>query len=102
MMNSITKTVTVGGPPTNVAPTANFTYSCVLRPNGRYRCDVDGSSSTDDVGVVSYLWTAAGETDRTGVMAIYGLDAGSSASVTLTVTDGGGLTNFITKTISTP
>ena len=74
----------------------------MLRPNGRYRCDVDGSSSTDDVGVVSYLWTTAGEPDRTGVTAVYGLMPGSSASVTLKVTDGGGLTNSITKTISTP
>jgi len=104
LTNSISKAVTVGGPPPppNMAPVADFTYSCVLRPNGRYRCDVDGSSSTDDVGVVSYLWTTAGEPDRTGVTAVYGLMPGSSASVTLKVTDGGGLTNSITKTISTP
>jgi hypothetical protein len=94
LTNSISKAVTVGGPPPppNMAPVADFTYSCVLRPNGRYRCDVDGSSSTDDVGVVSYLWTTAGEPDRTGVTAVYGLMP-LGASVTLKVTDGGGLTN---------
>lgn len=107
LTNTITKTVTVGGPPpppppTNVAPTADFTYSCALRPSGRYRCDLDGSSSTDDVGVVSYLWMTAGEPDRTGVTAIYGLDAGTSISVTLTVTDGGGLSHSVTKTVTAP
>ncbi len=89
-------------PPVNQPPVAKFTYSCQVRPNGRSRCDFDGSSSTDDVGVVAYLWTVPGEPVRTGSTAVFGFNPGSSNSVTLTVTDGGGSSNSITKTITVP
>jgi subtilisin family serine protease len=104
LSNTITKSITLGGnpPPPNAAPVADFSYSCNVRPNGKYRCDVDGSGSTDDVGVVSYLWTTPGEPNRTGVTTAYGFAPGASYPVTLTVTDAGGLTNSITKTIVVP
>jgi len=103
LTNSITQTITVGGtPPVNQPPTANFTWSCTVRPNGKSRCVFDGSSSTDDVGIVSYVWTIPGEPSQTGSTAVFGFDAGSSNSVTLTVTDGGGLSNSITKTVTVP
>jgi subtilisin family serine protease len=104
LSNTITKSITLGGnpPPPNAAPVADFSYSCNVRPNGKYRCDVDGSGSTDDVGVVSYLWTTPGEPNRTGVTTAYGFAPGGSYPVTLTVTDAGGLTNSITKTIVVP
>ncbi|MEP7381062.1 MAG: S8 family serine peptidase [Gemmatimonadota bacterium] len=107
LSNSITKSITVGGPPpppppTNVAPVAAFSYSCTVRPNGKSRCAFDGSSSTDDVGVVAYLWTVSGEPSQNGPNAAFGFDAGATNAVTLKVTDGGGLTNSITKTITVP
>ncbi|MEO7513915.1 MAG: S8 family serine peptidase [Gemmatimonadaceae bacterium] len=89
-------------PPPNQPPVAAFTYSCTLRPNGRYRCDFDGSSSSDDNGIASFLWTSAGEPDRSGSTAIFGFEPGTSNQVTLKVTDADGLTNSLTKTIVLP
>jgi hypothetical protein len=103
LSNSITTTITVGGtPPSNQPPTAAFTYSCTVRPNGKSRCVFDGSTSTDDAGVVAYLWTIPGEPSQSGSTAVFGFDAGSSNQVTLKVTDGGGLTNSLTKTVTVP
>lgn len=107
LSNSITQTISVGGPPpppppVNQAPVAKFTYSCTLRPNGKSRCVFDGSSSTDDVGVVSYLWTVPGEPSQSGPNAVFGFDAGSTNSVTLKVTDAGNLSDTITKTVTVP
>jgi subtilisin family serine protease len=103
--NSITKSVVVGGappPPVNVAPVASFTHSCVLKGGGEYRCDFDGSSSSDTDGViVSFAWTSPGKPARSGPTARWGFAPGTY-TVTLLVTDDDGAPGTITKTIVLP
>jgi probable HAF family extracellular repeat protein len=98
--NSITKPVVIGGPP-NQPPVANFTVTC--KPG---RCILDAASSTDDVGIVSYDWTASvsSRLPKTGVRITRDwLPAGGNTyRETLTVTDAGGLTSTLTKKIVIP
>jgi subtilisin family serine protease len=84
-------------PTTNASPVARFTASC-----SGLTCTFDARASTDDVGVVSYAWdlnkypgnTASGSV----VTATYPHEG--TRYVTLTVTDGGGLTSKVTQTIN--
>lgn len=94
-------------PPTNQPPVANFTQSCVVRVKDgvtKWACSFDGSSSTDDVGVVSYTWTTtnAGFPTKTGVLMTRVYDTPGTYDNTLTVKDAGGLTHAITKTVTVP
>jgi aqualysin 1 len=106
LSNSVTQTFTVGGaPPPNQPPVADFTIAC----NTSHVCTLDGRSSTDDVGVVSYSWalgkSSNGVTQDTATGAVVSnVDYYQNAprTVTLTVTDAGGLTSSITKTFSVP
>jgi PKD repeat protein len=84
-----------GGP--NQPPVANFTASC---NTGKARqCQFNASSSSDDVGIVSYHWTFGdGAIGLMGVMK-HTFPSNGTYQVTLTVTDGGGLTNAITKSV---
>jgi PKD repeat protein len=85
--------------PANQAPVARFTIACPT-----LRCSVDGSTSTDDVGIVSYKWNwGDGRTEaHTGPTANNTWAAADTYSITLTVTDGGGLTNSVTKQVVIP
>ena len=85
--------------PANQAPVARYTISCPT-----LRCSVDGSTSTDDVGIVSYKWNwGNGRTEtHTGPTANNTWAAPGTYSITLTVTDGGGLTNSVTKQVTIP
>jgi subtilisin family serine protease len=84
---------------TNNPPTASFTVSC-----SRAKCKFDGSGSTDDVGIVSYTWTFGDGASLTSTSAIashtYTAKGTFTESVTLTVTDGGGLTASTQKTLT--
>ena len=89
----------VGGttpPPTNAAPVARFTWSCAGTT-----CSLDGRSSTDDIGVVSYTWDLnkypGGSATGPTVTTVY--PHTGPRYVTLTVTDAGGLTNSVTKQV---
>ncbi len=97
-----TANVSVGGVP-NQPPSANFTFTCSTTV--AHQCFVDGSSSTDDVGVVSYQW-AWGDGRRTELHVrateSHIWASAGTFSVTLTVTDAGGLTNSITKQVAVP
>ena len=80
----------------NQPPVAAFTSSC-----SGSSCNFNGSGSTDDVGIVSYSWdfgdaTAAG----TGVTPSHTYGTTGTFQVTLTVTDGGGLSNSITHPVT--
>jgi len=101
---SQTQQINIGTPPpTNQPPVANFTFNCVPRtPNVGSDCTFNGSSSTDDGTIVSYVWSTPGRPNKTGVTATYPFPAGSSPAVTLTVTDNGGLTNSKTVTLTIP
>lgn len=99
--NSITKSITVGGP-TNQPPVADFTYTCTSPAPGRYQCDVNGGSSTDDKGIVSYTWTAPGYPTKTGITTFYRFSSSATLNVTLTVVDTDGVSSSVTKPVTTP
>ncbi len=83
-----------GGPP-NQPPTAAFTVSC----NG-LNCTLDASNSTDDVGIVTYSWDLGKAPDgtATGKIVNTSYPHTGSRTVTLTVTDGGGLSSSTSVT----
>lgn len=91
-----------GGTPGNQAPSAAFTSSCVA---ATHTCTYDASTSTDDVGIVTYTWTKKGGLQLgpgTGKIITVTYDAAGAKVVTLKVTDAGGLTSTITKNINVP
>ncbi|MEP7327010.1 MAG: PKD domain-containing protein, partial [Gemmatimonadota bacterium] len=68
-----------------------------------HTCTLNASSSTDDVGIVSYVWKRPNGTQLgTGVMLTQAFPKAGSSQIVLTVTDGGGLSNSITKTVVVP
>jgi subtilisin family serine protease len=85
---------------TNQPPVANFTFSC----NGTlHRCSMDGSSSTDNSGIVSYKWNwGDGRSESHVSPTATNTWTPGTYNVTLTVTDTGGLTNSITKVVTVP
>ncbi|MBC7893962.1 MAG: hypothetical protein H7066_01030 [Cytophagaceae bacterium] len=97
--HSVSQTIVIPPPTTNQAPVANFTVAC--SPG---RCVLDASSSTDDHGIVSYSWMAATRPAKTGVMITrtWLAAGGNTYQETLTVTDGGGLTRSLTRTVTIP
>jgi subtilisin family serine protease len=82
--------------PTNRAPVANFTMTCPA-----LYCAADASLSTDDAGIVSYHWDWGNGKSKTvtSPATTTTFYAATIYTVTLTVTDAGGLTNTITKQI---
>ena len=97
---SITITTT---PPVNQPPVAAFTWTCVGQPNP-HQCFFDGSTSTDDHGVVTWSWAwgnGRSESHPAPTSRNTFATAGSY-QVTLTVTDGGGLTSSVTHTVAVP
>ena len=86
--------------PVNQPPVANFTYSCVA---ANHTCTLDGSSSTDDVGIVAYQWKRPnGQVLGNSVTLVQSFPQAGNFTVTLTVTDGGGLTNSKSITLVVP
>ena len=92
------RTITVTAP-VNQPPVARFTLTC---PD--LHCAADGSASTDDAGIVSYSWVwgngKAKVTPTPTTTTTYYVNA--TYTVSLTVTDAGGLTNTLTKQIAIP
>ncbi len=84
-------------PPGNQPPVASFTSSC---NNTTRVCGFNGTGSTDDVGIVSYSWAFGDGTTGTGATPSHTYVASGSYQVTLKVTDGGGLTNSLTRTVT--
>jgi probable HAF family extracellular repeat protein len=87
----------VNPPPPNQPPVASFTYSC----NTLLYCGFDGSGSTDDRGILSWAWTANGQTIGLLPAKFIGVQfsAPQTVDVTLTVTDARGATNAMTKPV---
>lgn len=97
-----------GGTPGNQAPHADFTISCQGAAEPWY-CILDATPSTDDHGLgnLTFAWTNnAGRPAKTGLTAKYFWATPGSYSntfdVTLTITDAGGLTNAVTRTVVIP
>lgn len=92
-------------PPANAAPVARFTWTCTGL-NVR-QCRFDGSSSSDDVAVVSWSWqfSVAGWAPFVRTVGLFGtitFPAYGTYTATLTVSDAGGLTGSETQTILVP
>ncbi len=89
-----------GGGPGNQPPVASFTYSCVA---ATHSCTLDGSGSTDDVGVVSYVWKRSnGSQIGSGVSINVGFPRAGTFPVSLTVTDAGNLSHTQTQSVVVP
>ncbi|NVK22006.1 MAG: S8 family serine peptidase [Kangiellaceae bacterium] len=81
-----------GNPPSNVAPTASFTFSCT-----DLACSFDGSGSSDSDGsIASYAWSFGGS----GSTANHTFSSAGTYSVTLTVTDNEGATDTSTQNVT--
>ena len=88
----------IGGGGGNQPPVAAFTSSC---NNTTRVCTFNGSGSTDDVGIVSYSWNFGdGSPAGSGVSPSHTYATTGTFQVTLTVTDGGALTNAVTHPVT--
>lgn len=92
--STITKTITLPAP-LNQKPVARFTFLC----NG-IDCDFDSITSTDDHGIVKRAWTFGDGGTGSGLAVSHRYNQLGTFSVTLTVTDGAGLTGKQTQQVS--
>ncbi len=84
---------------TNQAPVARFTATCPTM-----QCTFDATTATDDVGIVSYTWNwGNGRIEaRSTPITKNTFATQTTYSITLTVTDAGGLTSSVTKQVAVP
>ena len=99
LTNTTTRVVTVtspGAPPANQPPVADFTVTC----GANFTCTLDARISTDDQGIVSSDWDLGKFPDplASGSVVTVVYPHEGPRTVTLTVTDGAGLTSSKTKT----
>ena len=86
--------------PENEAPTASFTYAPASpQVNDTITFDASGSSDSDGE-IVSYSWNFGDGTTSTAENPTHSYDEEGSYTVTLTVTDDGGLTDDTSKSIT--
>jgi serine protease len=69
-------------PPVDSPPSASFTYSCAL-----LTCTFDGSGSSDDNGISSYVWNFGDSQSGSGAVVAHTYASGGTFTVQLTVTD---------------
>lgn len=91
LAQSVVPTISTGNQP----PVARFSLACTAATR---RCTFNGTGSTDDAGIVSYAWSFGDGSTGSGATPAHVYAAAGSYPVTLTVTDGPGLTGTITKT----
>ena len=93
--NRIVYTGFIGEAPNEQAPVARFTVSC-----SGLTCTLDGTSSSDDGGIVAYTWDLGKfpEPTATGGVVTVTYPHEGSRTVTLTVRDASGLTSSATQT----
>ncbi|MEO8337511.1 MAG: PKD domain-containing protein [bacterium] len=107
LTGSATRSITITAsapppPPTNQAPVARFTATCGAPAS--HRCTMNGSTSTDDVSIVSYTWDwGNGRSEvHVGSSATNTWATAGTYNITLTVKDGSGLTGSLTKIVVVP
>jgi subtilisin family serine protease len=95
---STTRQVTAQAPP-NAAPTASFTAQC---QGNRAVCNVNGSGSSDDRGVVRYEWDFGDGTRMTTTGPTYQHThrATGTFTIRLTVFDAEGLSGTTTRSVT--
>jgi PKD repeat protein len=95
-IGSVQHTVTVAAPPANVKPTAAFTSNAT-----NLAVSFDGSGSTDSDGTIStYAWDFGDGGTATTAKPSHTYATANTYTVTLTVTDDGGLTDAATHTVT--
>jgi PKD repeat protein len=105
--NTVNKLLNVqfigGSATTNQPPVARFTWTCVGMTYP-HQCAFDGSTSTDDNGVVTWKWTWGNGTGETKTVPATKktFAAAGTYTVTLTVTDASGLTNSASQVVTVP
>jgi PKD repeat protein len=101
-MTVVTLTVGTGGASTNKPPTAAFSWSPASPAVGA-NVHFDASASADSDGtIVKWVWEYDdGTTDSSsGKVASHKFTTAGSHSVTLWITDNGGVTVSLTKTVT--
>ena len=81
-------------PPTDLPPTAAFTYTC-----SGLTCTFDGRGSTDDVGITSYSWNFGDGQAGAGAVVSHTYGATGTFTVALTATDSAGQTDTESKSV---
>ena len=83
------------------APLANAGLDRVITAPAQepFEIQLDGTGSTADSGIVSYVWSVAGNQVATGAQPTVMLPPAGTVEFTLTVTDTAGLTDTDTVTI---
>lgn len=84
----------LGAPPVNQAPAASFTARMTDRT-----VTLDGTSSTDDVGVVSHTWDLGDGTTKTGPTVTHTYARSGDYTVRLTVADATGLRSTTSQVV---
>lgn len=88
-----TRTVTVS--PANQPPNASFTTSC-----SNLACSFNAAGSSDDGGIVGYAWSFGDGSNGSGLAPSHTYGSGGTYTVWLTVTDGGGLTDSTSRSVT--
>jgi RHS repeat-associated protein len=88
---------TVGGDPTNGQPTSGFYSSCTLMT-----CTFEAMTSSDDRGITWYAWDFGDGQTGSGQNPVHTYETPGAYTVTLRVTDTGGLASQSTNDVFVP